>query len=92
MFFGVNFILQKFCQCKKNDKYQVWPYNEEEETHNTILLKIQIQTQTQIHIQTQIQIQIQTQIHKQTQIQKRKVAANLVRGWGEGQYKARNHH
>ena len=22
-FFGVNFILQKFCQCKKNDKYQV---------------------------------------------------------------------
>ena len=23
MFFGVNFILQKFCQCKKNDKYQV---------------------------------------------------------------------
>ena len=23
-FFGVNFILQKFCQCKKNDKYQVW--------------------------------------------------------------------
>ena len=22
-FFGVNFILQKFCQCKKN-KYQVW--------------------------------------------------------------------
>ena len=23
MFFGVNFILQKFCSCKKNDKYQV---------------------------------------------------------------------
>ena len=23
-FFGVNFILPKFCQCKKNDKYQVW--------------------------------------------------------------------
>ena len=23
-FFGVNFTLQKFCQCKKNDKYQVW--------------------------------------------------------------------
>ena len=23
-FFGVNFILQKFCSCKKNDKYQVW--------------------------------------------------------------------
>ena len=22
--FGVNFILQKFCPCKKNDKYQVW--------------------------------------------------------------------
>ena len=22
-FFGVNFILQKFCSCKKNDKYQV---------------------------------------------------------------------
>ena len=22
-FFGVNFIRQKFCQCKKNDKYQV---------------------------------------------------------------------
>ena len=22
-FFGVNFIFQKFCQCKKNDKYQV---------------------------------------------------------------------
>ena len=22
-FFGVNFILQKFCQCKRNDKYQV---------------------------------------------------------------------
>ena len=22
-FFGVNFILQKFCPCKKNDKYQV---------------------------------------------------------------------
>ena len=21
--FGVNFILQKFCLCKKNDKYQV---------------------------------------------------------------------
>ena len=25
--FGVNFILQKFCQCKKNDKYQVWEPN-----------------------------------------------------------------
>ena len=23
-FFGVNFILQKFCSCKKNDKYEVW--------------------------------------------------------------------
>ena len=23
VFFGVNLILQKFCQCKKNDKYQV---------------------------------------------------------------------
>ena len=23
-FFGVNFILQKFCLCKKNDKYKVW--------------------------------------------------------------------
>ena len=23
-FFGVNFIPQKFCSCKKNDKYQVW--------------------------------------------------------------------
>ena len=23
-FFGVNFILQKFCPCKKNDKYKVW--------------------------------------------------------------------
>ena len=23
-FFGVNFILQKFCSCKKIDKYQVW--------------------------------------------------------------------
>ena len=23
VFFGVNFILQKFCLCKKNDKYQV---------------------------------------------------------------------
>ena len=23
-FFGVNFILQKFCPCKKNDKSQVW--------------------------------------------------------------------
>ena len=22
-FFGVNFILQKFCPCKKNDKYEV---------------------------------------------------------------------
>jgi len=22
-FFGVNFILQKFCLCKKNDKYEV---------------------------------------------------------------------
>ena len=22
-FFGVNFILQKFCSCKKDDKYQV---------------------------------------------------------------------
>ena len=22
-FFGINFILQKFCPCKKNDKYQV---------------------------------------------------------------------
>ena len=24
--FGVNFILQKFCLCKKNDKYEVWTY------------------------------------------------------------------
>ena len=24
--FGVNFILQKFCLCKKNDKYEVWIY------------------------------------------------------------------
>ena len=24
MYFGVNFILQKFCMCKKNDKYEVW--------------------------------------------------------------------
>ena len=23
-FFYVNFILQKFCPCKKNDKFQVW--------------------------------------------------------------------
>ena len=23
-FFGVNFIHQKFCPCKKNDKYEVW--------------------------------------------------------------------
>ena len=23
-FFGINFILQKFCSCKKNDKYEVW--------------------------------------------------------------------
>ena len=23
-FFSVNFILQKFCLCKKNDKYEVW--------------------------------------------------------------------
>ena len=23
-YFGVNFILQTFCSCKKNDKYQVW--------------------------------------------------------------------
>ena len=23
-FFGANFILQKFCMCKKNDKYEVW--------------------------------------------------------------------
>ena len=23
-FFGVNFILQKFCPCKENDKYKVW--------------------------------------------------------------------
>ena len=23
-FFGVNFILQKFCPCKKNDKLEVW--------------------------------------------------------------------
>ena len=22
--FGVNFILLKFCLCKKNDKYEVW--------------------------------------------------------------------
>ena len=22
--FGVNFIFQKFCPCKKNDKYEVW--------------------------------------------------------------------
>ena len=22
--FGVNFILQKFCMCEKNDKYEVW--------------------------------------------------------------------
>ena len=27
-FFGVNFILQEFCPCKKNDKYQVWSYYE----------------------------------------------------------------
>ena len=26
-FFGVNLILQKFCSCKKNDKYQVWSMN-----------------------------------------------------------------
>ena len=26
MYFGVNFILQKFCLCKKNDKYEVWTY------------------------------------------------------------------
>ena len=25
-FFGVNFILQKFCPCKKNDKYKVWQF------------------------------------------------------------------
>ena len=25
--FGVNFILQKFYPCKKNDKYQVWSYS-----------------------------------------------------------------
>ena len=25
-FFGVNFILQIFCPCIKNDKYQVCPY------------------------------------------------------------------
>ena len=25
-FFGVNFILQKFCSCKKNDKYEVCLY------------------------------------------------------------------
>ena len=23
-FFGVNFLIQKFCLCKKNDKYEVW--------------------------------------------------------------------
>ena len=23
-FFSVNFILQKFCPCKRNDKYEVW--------------------------------------------------------------------
>ena len=23
-FFGVNFLIQKFCPCKKNDKYEVW--------------------------------------------------------------------
>ena len=23
-FFGVNFILRKFCLCKRNDKYEVW--------------------------------------------------------------------
>ena len=23
-FFSVNFIIQKFCPCKKNDKYEVW--------------------------------------------------------------------
>ena len=22
--FGVNFMFQKFCLCKKNDKYEVW--------------------------------------------------------------------
>ena len=22
--FGINFIFQKFCLCKKNDKYEVW--------------------------------------------------------------------
>ena len=27
-FFGVNFILQKFYSCKKNDKYEVWGGNE----------------------------------------------------------------
>ena len=26
VFFGVNFILQKFCLCKKNDKYEVCSY------------------------------------------------------------------
>ena len=26
-FFGVNFILRKFCLCKRNDKYEVWITN-----------------------------------------------------------------
>ena len=26
-FFGVNFFPQKFCPCKKNDKYQVWVFD-----------------------------------------------------------------
>ena len=25
--FGVNFILQKFCPCKRNDKLEVWRWN-----------------------------------------------------------------
>jgi len=28
-FFGVNFILRKFCLCKRNDKYEVWYQSEE---------------------------------------------------------------
>ena len=27
-FFGVNFILQKFGLCKKNDKYELWPIHQ----------------------------------------------------------------
>ena len=41
-FFGVNFILQKFCQCKKNDKYQVWKREQTKTQHDMIVTTAQL--------------------------------------------------